>query len=271
MTRAPALAAALAVAMGAAGNLHADPPPASAVTGYVAVTSDYIFRGLTQTWGEPALQGGFDLHAGRWHVGAWTSNVSQSSYPGGGAELDLFGDVGLWQRSNWSLRAGLYAYLYPGANLDHARPHLLVRSLDALEANVALGWKGITLKYNRALTDYFGADVEEGYRSDSRGTGYLQLDAAVPLGGAWSLGLHAGHTHYTTTLAAATANAARNPDYSDFAAILTYQVAQRWSLSGGVTHATNAAFYARAASLLNPHDVRDIGGTREYLLVQTAF
>ena len=34
--------------------------PANPVTGNVAVTSDYMFRGLTQTWGRPAIQGGAD-------------------------------------------------------------------------------------------------------------------------------------------------------------------------------------------------------------------
>ncbi|MDE2497120.1 MAG: hypothetical protein KGK35_04760, partial [Xanthomonadaceae bacterium] len=126
-------------------------------------------------------------------------------------------------------------------------------------------------KYNRALTDYFGADVEEGYRGDSRGTGYLQLDAALPLHGPWSLALHAGHTYYTTTLMTPLAGDARNPSYSDFGATLKYQFTTHWSLSGGVTRATNSAFYRQTPSFLNPSNVYNVGGTRGFLMLQGTF
>jgi len=251
---------------------NADGAPASAVTGNVAVTSDYMFRGLTQTWGRPAIQGGADYTtAAGFAAGFWGSSISQRTYPGGAMELDLYASYGRNFGNDWSWRVGLYGYVYPGGNLDQANPRLPSRSSDTLEANVALGWKWLTLKYNRALTDYFGADVEEGYLGSSRGTSYLQLDATLPLKGAWSLALHAGHTHYTTTLVAPLADGARNPDYSDLGATLKYQLATHWSLSGGVTHATNAAFYRRTASLLNPTDALDVGSTRGFLMFQGTF
>ncbi|WIG55018.1 MAG: hypothetical protein OJF61_000804 [Rhodanobacteraceae bacterium] len=263
------LATALA---GITGIAKADSTPASVVTGNVVVTSDYMFRGFTQTWGRPAIQGGADYTtAGGFAAGFWGSSISQRTYPGGAMELDLYASYGRNFGNDWSWRAGLYGYVYPGGNLDQANPRLPSRSFDTLEANVALGWKWLTLKYNRALTDYFGVDVEEGYLGDSRGTGYLQLDATLPLNGAWSLALHAGHTHYTTALVVPLANGANDPGYSDFGATLKYQLAARWSLSGGVTHATNAAFYRRTTSLLNPDDVFDVGGTRGFLMFQGTF
>ncbi len=93
--------------------LMASPAPAfgrSSLSANFALGSDYLFRGLSQTWGEPALQGGVDFNAGRFHAGAWGSNVSRDSYPGGGIEVDLFADVAFWQRGDWSARAGLYSY-----------------------------------------------------------------------------------------------------------------------------------------------------------------
>lgn len=263
------LATALAVITGIA---NADGAPASAVTGNVAITSDYMFRGLTQTWGRSAIQGGADYAAANgFATGFWTSSISERSYPGGAMELDLYASYGRTFDNDWSWSAGLYGYVYPGGNLDQANPRLPSRSFDTLEANVALSWKGFTLKYNCVLTDYFGADVEAGYLGNSRGTGYLQLDATLPLNGAWSLALHAGHTHYTTMLVVPFANGANDPGYSDFGATLKYQVATHWSLSGGVTHATNAAFYRRTSSLLNPTDVLDVGGTRGFLMFQGIF
>ena len=244
--------------------------PASNITGNVALTSDYLFRGLTQSWGRPAIQGGGDYtDPNGFAAGFWGSSISERSYPGGALELDLYAGYGRTINSDWSWRAGLYAYVYPGANLDQAG--LASRSLNTIEANVALSWKQFTLKYNRALTDYFGVDTEQGYRGDSRGTGYLQLDATLPLNDAWSLALHAGHTHYTTILATSLANGARDPSYSDIGATLKYLVAAHWSLSAGLTYATNANFYRRTSSFLDASDTRNVGGSRGFVMLQGSF
>lgn len=244
--------------------------PADDVTGNVALTSDYVFRGLTQSWGRPAIQGGADhANPNGFAAGFWGSSVSERSYPGGAMELDLYASYGRAIDRDWSWRAGIYGYVYPGANLDQAG--LPARSLNTAEANVALSWRQFTLKYNRSLTDYFGVDTEQGYRGDSKGTGYLQLDTAFPLSDAWSLALHAGHTHYTTTLTAPLAAGARDPGYSDFGATLKYRMAAHWSLSAGVTYATNANFYRRTSSLLDARDTRNVGGSRGFVMLQGIF
>lgn len=263
-------AAAAFLSIGCVAVVHADDAPASPVTGNVAVTSDYMFRGLTQTWGRPAIQGGADYaNPNGFAAGFWGSSISERSYPGGAMELDLYASYGRAISSDWSWRAGLYAYVYPGANLDHAG--LASRSFNTAEANVALSWKQFTLKYNRALTDYFGVDTEQGYRGDSKGTGYLQLDAAFPLSDAWSLALHAGHTRYTTTLVTPLANGARDPGYSDVGATLKYLVATHWSLSAGLTYATNADFYRRTSSFIDASDTRNVGASRGFVMLQGSF
>jgi uncharacterized protein (TIGR02001 family) len=268
MTIRPTIAIALALLPGAIA--HADEAPAGRVTGNVALTSDYLFRGLTQSWGHPAIQGGADYaDVDGFAAGLWASSISGSSYPGGAMELDLYASYGRVIDGDWSWRAGFYGYLYPGANLDQAG--LPARSLNTAEANAALSWKQVTLKYNRALTDYFGVDSEQGYRGDSKGTSYLQLDAAFPLGDAWSLALHAGHTHCTTGLKVLLADGARSPSYSDFSATLKYQVAVHWSLSAGVSHAGNADFYRHTASFLDPGDTRNVGGSRGFVMLQGSY
>jgi uncharacterized protein (TIGR02001 family) len=264
-----AIIATLAAA-GATGLAHADDTASNPFTGSVAITSDYVFRGLTQTWGQPPIQGGADYaNPNGFAAGFWGSSISERSYPGGAMELDLYASYGQAIGGDWSWRAGIYGYVYPGANLDQAG--LASRSPNTVEANVAVGWRQFTLKYSRALTDYFGVDTEQGYRGDSRGTGYLQLDAAFPLADAWSLALHAGHTHYTTTLVAPLANGARNPSYSDFGATLKYQLAAHWSLSAGLAYATNADFYRRTSSFLDARDTRDVGGSRGFVMMQGSF
>jgi uncharacterized protein (TIGR02001 family) len=263
------LSAAVLLSFGCVAAAHAD-APASPVTGNVAVTSDYVFRGLTQSWGNPAIQGGADYaNPNGFSAGFWGSSISERTYPGGAMESDLYASYGTAINSDWSWRVGLYSYLYDGANLDHAG--LASRSLNTGEANVALTWKQFTLKYNRSLTDYFGVDTEQGYRGDSKGSSYLQLDVAIPFNDVWSMALHAAHTRYTTRLVTPLANGASDPSYSDLGVTLKYQFASHWSLSGSVTHATNDAFYRHTSSFLDAADTRNVGGTRGVLMVQGTF
>ncbi|MEO9001636.1 MAG: TorF family putative porin [Rhodanobacter sp.] len=262
----------LSVALtGASIAAHADNEPSQSISGNLAVTSDYMFRGLTQTWGRPAIQGGAD-YAGTDGIAAgfWGSSISEHTYPGGTMELDLYASYGHAIDRDWSWRAGLYSYVYPGGNL-HQAPGYAPRSFNTVEANAALSWSWLTLKYNRSLGDYFGVDAEQGYTGDSHGTEYLQLDAAIPLGAAWSLALHAGHTHYTTVLVTPLADGARNPAYNDVGATLKYQATTHWSLSGGVSYASNAAFYRHSSSFLDASDTRNVGGARGFVMLQGTF
>ncbi len=42
----------------------------------VAMTSNYVWRGMSQTVNSPAIQGGFDISLGNIYVGVWGSNVN---------------------------------------------------------------------------------------------------------------------------------------------------------------------------------------------------
>lgn len=262
----------LIVALPVAGTALADAANDAdyAIAGNVALTSDYMFRGLTQTWGHPAIQGGADLTmTNGFAAGFWASSISDKTYPGASLELDVYASYGAAINDDWSWRGGLYGYLYPNGNLDDAG--LASRSFDTLEANAALTWKWLTLKYSSSLTDYFGIDTEQGYRGDSRGTGYIQLDAAIPLDERWSLALHAGHTNIATRLAAPLANGANDPDYNDAGVTLKYELAQHWSASIGATYADSHAFYGHTASFANARDTNDVDGTRGYVMLQGTF
>jgi uncharacterized protein (TIGR02001 family) len=254
-----------------AGHAQAqDAASGPTVTGNVAGVSDYVFRGLTQSWGRPAIQGGADLSlSGGFAAGTWASSISDRTYPGASTELDLYASYGTPFADDWSWRVGVYAYTYSGGNLDQVG--LDSRSFDTTEVNVAISWKMFTIKYNRSLTDYFAVDTEQGYRGDSKGTGYLQLDATVPLADAWGLSLHAAHTDYATELVAPLASGTRNPGYNDFGATVKYQFATHWSASLALTQASNDAFYRRTASFRNAADTRNVGGTRGFVMLQGTF
>lgn len=240
------------------------------VTGNAAIVSDYMFRGLTQTWGRPAIQSGADLTLPNgFAAGVWASTISERSYPGGAMELDVYASYGASIDDDWSWRAGLYGYVYPGGNLDRAQPQLASRSFDTLEANAALTWKWLTLKYSRSLTDYFAIDTAQGYDGDSIGTGYVQLDATVPLSKQWTLALHAAHTDIPARLLVAAGSL--DPSYSDFGATLKYQFATHWNVSAGATYATNTSFYQHTVSFLDSTQSKNIGGSRAFVMLQTTF
>jgi uncharacterized protein (TIGR02001 family) len=103
----PALSA-LLLAASSAPAFAQDDFELSANAGLV---SDYRFRGISLTDRDPAVQGGIDLEAGPFFLGAWGSSIAE--YGGADVELDLYGGLqGTIGEAAWS--AGAYAYLYPG-------------------------------------------------------------------------------------------------------------------------------------------------------------
>lgn len=76
----------------------------------VGVTSDYVWRGVTQTDENAAIQGGIDYTNGMFYAGTWASNVDF----GGKAdyELDLYAGVKPIA-GNFTFDIGVLAYLYP--------------------------------------------------------------------------------------------------------------------------------------------------------------
>src|SRR5215218_7692892 len=97
MVKKTAIAGLVAAAFAPALAGAADPPPEHTLTGNVGLFSQYIFRGLTQTDREPALQGGFDYaHSSGFYAGTWASNISwlrdAGAYRSGGSlEWDFYG------------------------------------------------------------------------------------------------------------------------------------------------------------------------------------
>ena len=87
------------------------------VTANIGVTSNYLWRGLTQTDDRPAIQGGIDYaHDSGFYVGTWTSNVDFGTT---GFELDLYGGWG-GEFGGFSLDLGYIQYMYPAQNRTEA-------------------------------------------------------------------------------------------------------------------------------------------------------
>lgn len=90
------------------------------VSGNVALTTDYVFRGQSQTQSDPAIQGGFDITHGILYAGAWASSLDFGSAGGlavdSGFELDLYAGIRP-VLGPVTLDFGIIGYLYPGSDI----------------------------------------------------------------------------------------------------------------------------------------------------------
>jgi hypothetical protein len=67
------------------------------------------------------------------------------------------------------------------------------------------------------------------------------------------------------------ANGARDPSYADVGLALKYAPNDKLSVSLGISHAGNDAFYRHVASFRDAGDVRNLGGTRGVLSIAATF
>src|ERR1051325_11199236 len=93
---AAAFASAFAVpslVMAQAAAPAAAPASPHTLTGNAGLVTDYRFRRISQTFGKPAFQGGFDYaHSSGFYAGNWNSNVSSGAgFPSGNLEMDFYG------------------------------------------------------------------------------------------------------------------------------------------------------------------------------------
>jgi uncharacterized protein (TIGR02001 family) len=144
--------------------------------------SQYIFRGLTQTNREPALQGGFDYsHSSGFYAGTWGSNVSwlrDGGYyrAGGSLELDVYGGYKWSLPNDFTLDLGTLYYWYPG-DPTLAAPGAVASNpkADTWELYAGLSWKFLSAKFSYSLDDKTFAVL------DSSGTYYIDLTASYPI------------------------------------------------------------------------------------------
>jgi uncharacterized protein (TIGR02001 family) len=135
-------------------------------SGNVALTTDYVWRGISQTDNGPAIQGGFDFaHASGFYLGTWASNVEFGD--DANVEIDLYGGYAMELESGLSLDVGLIHYDYPSES-----------DLNFEEIYVGVGY------------DFFSAMVS--YDPDNKNA-YWDLGADFTLPGEVALGLHYGY------------------------------------------------------------------------------
>ena len=225
---------------------QAFPPPASSawpVTANVTLASQYISRGFRQTWGKPALQGGFDYaHASGFSAGTWLSNVSNRYIENGTLEWDLYGAYS-GSAGDVCYSATVFYYLYPGAEYKATST-----KYDYGELSLGLTWKFLYAKYNDTYTkDFFGI-------TNARGTGYLDVGANYDMGGGFTLNLHVGDGRV-----AGAGNDIWN--WRDYKAGVSKSFEGGW---------TGAVFYTKAKGATNVYDAFSTGVPNSAGVVETS-
>lgn len=120
-----ALPAAAALAPAAALAQDIPEPRALTIGGNVALISDYRFRGVSQSGGDPAIQGGLTVtHESGIYAGVWSSSIDFAKLGAGAVygsqEVDLTAGWSREVSSGLTADLGLTYYAYPGGHLGKA-------------------------------------------------------------------------------------------------------------------------------------------------------
>jgi uncharacterized protein (TIGR02001 family) len=163
--------------------VHAeDKKPDNEVSFNAALTSDYRYRGISQTRLQPALQGGVDYthNPSGFYAGTWLSTIKWIKDAGGSGdiELDIYGGKRGEIVKDVSYDVGLLSYVYPSNGLNP--------SANTTEIYGQIGYGPAYVKYSHAVTSLFGF-------ANSKNSGYLDMGANIDLDGGYIVNLHAGH------------------------------------------------------------------------------
>lgn len=159
-----------------------DAKPDNEISYNAALTTDYRYRGLSQSRLDPALQGGADFvnNPTGLYVGTWLSTIKWTKDLGGdgNVEWDIYGGKKGTFNDLLSYDVGGLYYFYPSNKLSP--------SANTFEVYGQLGIGPAYIKYSRSTTNLFAT-------SDSKGSTYLDVGANIDLTEGFTLNLHAGH------------------------------------------------------------------------------
>lgn len=160
------------------------------ITGNAGLVSDYRFRGISQTQGGAALQGGVDYaHKSGFYIGNWNSSVSSDIYTNGaGLESDIYGGYKA-KFGGVTLDVGALSYKYSGAKAFNT---------DEVYAGAGIG--PVSAKVSHTYSSkYFNT-------ANAKGTKYYEVNFAQAISKV-TVVAHAGRTDVANQT---------NGDYNDY-------------------------------------------------------
>jgi len=146
------------------------PALADKPSGFIGLSSDYMFRGVSLNDNSHALQAGIQTPLfGGLYAGLWGSRADVE----GDVELDIYGGYKAHITREFSYDLGVRNYRFPGES-----------RLDTMEGRVRLNWNWLHTAYHYT-PDYFGTDD---------GGHHVTAGADIPLPQGFRIGLGAGHS-----------------------------------------------------------------------------
>lgn len=163
----------------------------------VALSTDYMYRGGSQTNEQPAISGGFDYgHSSGLYVGLWASNVDFGD--SANIEIDYYGGIA-GEFSNgisWDV-GGLY-YQYPGVtDADEAGG-----DFDFFEAYGSLGYTFGDIQLEPSISAFFAYSPD--YFGETGDSYYVALDLGFSLPYDFGLAFQYGNQMFDDEAAAGT-------------------------------------------------------------------
>jgi uncharacterized protein (TIGR02001 family) len=159
------------------------------VTSTWTAVSDYDFRGITQSAGDPALQGSVDYaHDSGWYIGAWGSNIdfgvdeASTGLEDPKLEIDIYTGFTKTLESGLNYDLGGVFYGYPEED-----------TFNYFELYAGLGFtapSGASIKGKLFYSPDFGGDATPG---DTEAE-YLTADFSMPLPSNFSITAHVGYS-----------------------------------------------------------------------------
>lgn len=189
------------------------------------ITTDYKFRGISQTNAGPAFQGGFDAaFSNGFYVGNWNSNISNLAGPSSGLEMDFYGGYAGSLANGIGYDVGALYYFYEGVPVAANGPET-----DTLELYGKVSYANAYAKLSYAVSDdYFATTTLDGSNKLS-GSTYLDLGYTLPLSDSLSLTAHYGLTTYDKDIVQV--GAERFDSYSDYSLAATYAISPKYSVT----------------------------------------
>lgn len=211
------------------------PEPIYTLSYNVGATSDYRFRGISQTSFKPTLQGGVDFaHKSGLYLGVWGSGINwikdYVTATEGNLEVDVYGGYKGEIKSGLSYDLGVITYQYPGNNAATK-----LANANTTEVYAALTYGLVTAKYSRATSNFVA-------NNSSAGSAYFELAAAFDLGSGLTLTPHIGRQMIPN-------QAGDLGDYTDYSLTLAKDFGNGLSATvAAVGTNASASFYTNAVS-----------------------
>jgi uncharacterized protein (TIGR02001 family) len=243
-------------------------PEVSPITANVSLTSDYRFRGISQSNLKPAIQGGFDYaHESGFYIGNWNSSISWvnnlNPAVSSSIEMDFYGGIKKELiGAGFASDLGVLQYYYPTSGNFSATANPNTTEIYAAQ-NYTFGPITGFLKFSYAVSNAFG-------NFNSSGSYYPDLTANYDTG-IWGLALnaHVGYQYIAGTPSGSSTSNSSLYSYTDWKLGVTKDFGGGLSLAAAYI-GTNAKKVGSSYAYVSPSG-KNLGGSTGVVTLTKTF